>query len=176
MTFPVHDYQYQKVCGKVIGYKYNRAEAFSINLPTIDDYYLDGVSITHSRQPRKHIWSFAAAAGELYTNNWVCPCTNSDNTAQVPTFVGTDYFCETASYGNIDSINANDPGVMFTQDPLWDGNGCGSSSTCFQFNNPPWFCKQLPASTTDDIELRICCNHGSRFEDTPLELVEIYVQ
>ena len=25
----------------------------------------------------------------------------------------------------------------------------------YEFNNPPWFCKQLPEPTTEDIEIRI---------------------
>ena len=53
--------------------------------------------------------------------------------------------------------------------------GCGGTSTCCQFNNPPWFCKQLPQPTTDDIELRLCAN-GSYFndEDIAIEQVELY--
>ena len=42
-------------------------------------------------------------------------------------------------------------------------------------NNPPWFCKQLPQPTSDDIEIRLCGNEGPG-EDTPIEVVEIYVK
>ena len=42
----------------------------------------------------------------------------------------------------------------YTSDPLWDGEGCGGNSTCCEFNNLPWFYKDLPQPTTDDIELR----------------------
>ena len=59
-------------------------------------------------------------------------------------------------------------------DPLWDGEGCGAISTC-SFNNPPWFCKNLPQPARDDIEIRLCGNEGSG-EDTPIEFVEIYVK
>ena len=39
------------------------------------------------------------------------------------------------------------------------------------FNNPPYFTKQLPCPTTDDIEARIC-----HYEDASIELIELYVQ
>ena len=48
-------------------------------------------------------------------------------------------------------------------------------ATCCTFNNPPWFCKQLPQTTTDDMEVRICATHGITNEDMPVELIEIYV-
>ena len=40
------------------------------------------------------------------------------------------------------------------------------------FNSPPWFCKQLPQATTEDIEVRICT---SQEMDIPLENLEIYI-
>ena len=39
-----------------------------------------------------------------------------------------------------------------------------------------WFCKQLSQPTTDDIELEMCGHSPFTNEDTPLEIVEIYVQ
>ena len=68
-------------------------------------------------------------------------------------------------------------GVLYSQDPLWDGQGCGTAyNSCCAFNSPPWFCKELSRATTDDIELRMCGDHLVQDEATPLELVEIYVQ
>ena len=62
---------------------------------------------------------------------------------------------------------------------VWDGQGCGSSSCCELSYppgvTPPWFCKQLPQATTDDIEVRICRDQDSADEDTPVKLIEIYV-
>ena len=64
-------------------------------------------------------------------------------------------------------------------DPLWDGQGCGSSSCCELSYppgvTPPWFCKQLPQTTTDDIEVRLCGDEGTADEDTPVELIELYI-
>ena len=138
---------------------------------TIDDVYVDGVSLTHGQSPRQHIWTFANALDEVRSNYYVCPCTKTDSTftGVVPPFIGSDYFCATGS--------RNDYAFQwYTADPLWDGESCGGSSTCCGFNNPPWFCKDLPQSTTDDIELRLCSDQDISKEDIGLEIVEIYVQ
>ena len=66
--------------------------------------------------------------------------------------------------------------VSSTDDPLWDGQECWGTSTCCGFNNPPWFCKQLPQPTTDDIELRICGDDDISNKDTPIEIVEMYIR
>ena len=136
--------------------------------------YIDGISLTHRQSPRKHIWTFAAAIDEyprLETYS-TCPCTHlyqdSHLMEPVPPFVKEDYFCATGSRNPYEQI-------FYPDDPLWNGQGCGGTSTCCEFNNPPWFCKQLPQPTTDDIELRSCTNQGIFDEDTPLEIVEIYV-
>ena len=41
---------------------------------------------------------------------------------------------------------------------------------------PPWFSVQLPAPMNDMIEVRICADESTDNEDTPVELVEIYLQ
>ena len=173
-TFPVHGIEYSHVCGRVIGYQDGAPNAFDPyyfkSALTIDDSYVDGISLTHGQLPRQHIWTFAAAVDETRAQNWVCPCTQPDltYTGVVPPFIGQDYFCETGSKNNFQRI-------FYPDDPLWDGHGCGGNSTCCSFNNPPWFCKQLPQPTTDDIELRLCGDEVISNEDTPLEIVEIYI-
>ncbi len=61
-------------------------------------------------------------------------------------------------------------------DPLWDGEGCGSGSTCCELNGPPYFCKSLTESTADDIEVRICSDENLSLADTSIQLIEIFVQ
>ena len=151
-TFPVNGIEYSQVCGRVIGYQFGTPDAINVGL-TIDQNYVDGVSLTHGQSPRQHIWTFAAVRYEIV----------------VPAFIGQDYFCET---GNRDSYQY----IFFPDDPLWNGQGCGADSTCCSFNNPPWFCKQLPQPTTDDIELRLCGDEDTNNEDTPLEMAEIYIK
>ncbi len=56
-------------------------------------------------------------------------------------------------------------------DPLWDGAGCGPLNTCCTFNNPPWFYKELPEPTTDDIEMRVCQDHGSIDEEIAIDII-----
>ena len=43
-------------------------------------------------------------------------------------------------------------------------------------DNRSWFCKELPANTTDDIELRVCCDEPRSADDVGLEIIELYVQ
>ena len=166
---------YSRVCGRVIAYQHRNTLAFTTLVTqnrTLEQHYLDGVSITHgSAGSRQHVWSFASALGDNFaTRNpqYSCSCSSSNNWPYSTSFVGNDYFCDT---GNHAAENPNDP---FPDDPLWDGAGCGPSSTCCTFNNPPWFCKTLTQPTTDDLEVRICDEYA--FRDTPIQLMEIYVQ
>ena len=176
VTFPVNGVHYSRVCGRVIGYQYFSMGAFTpyyrVQSRTIDDIYVDGVSLTHGHSPRQHIWTFANAideTGPIFNLNR-CPCSQTDPyTGIVPPFIGNDYFCDSGSRYSFDT-------QWYTEDPLWDGEGCGRSSTCCEFNNPPWFCKDLPQPTTDDIELRLCSDQNIDNEDGALELINIYVQ
>ena len=102
-----------------------------------------------------------------------CPCDVSAYNI-VPSFVGNNYFCESGVNGVWESRYSAP--TFHSGDILWDGQDCISTSTCCQFNNPPWFTKNLPTATTDDIELRICASDGTGNEVTPLELIELYVQ
>ena len=65
--------------------------------------------------------------------------------------------------------------LFFADSPLWDGESC-VFSICCEFNNPPWFTKTLPSTTSDNIELRICIHQVTGTENTPIELIELYVQ
>ena len=72
-------------------------------------------------------------------------------------------------------IHATNP-TFYSADPLWDGDGCGPTSTCCSFNTPPWFHKQLSNLITDNVEMRVCRNEDAANEDVAIEIVEIYVQ
>ena len=172
VIYPAYGLRYTRVCGCVIGYQHSDTIAFNVGVSSIEQQYLDGVSITHGGAgSRQHIWSFASALGDAYVIQQPrssCSCSSSNAWPYSTSFVGNDYFCDTGSHTSpfIHSIN--------TSDPLWDGVGCGPSSTCCTFNNPPWFCKTLPQPTTDDLEVRICDSIARR--DTPIQLMEIFVQ
>ena len=177
--FNVYGVEYTKVCGRVKGYQVGTTDAFGyidagIDRATdIDTYYVDGVSLTHGSSPRQHIWTFASVHDEDDKDpNHKCPCINTPISSMIPsppTFVGNDYFCDCA-------VLTTPTTQTFHSDPLWDGASCGPQSTCCSFNSPPWFYKQLPQTTTDDIEMRVCCDQRARNEDIAIEIVELYVQ
>lgn len=176
--YPSHGVPFTRVCGRVLGYQQGEPDAFKPfyfqRKRSIDDVYVDGVSITHGQSPRRHVWTFAAAQDEETEAGYrVCPCTRAGGTytGVVPGFIGQDYFCETGSRTAV-----SDNSHVYLDDPLWDGQGCGRNSTCCEWNRPPEFCKELATSTTDSLELRVCSDSSSRNEGTPLELVELYVQ
>ena len=172
-AFSVGGLPYSRVCGRIRGYQFGVTGAFGHDLRDIDSYYVDGVSLTHGANgSRQHIWTFAAGGSEVTTlyPTYGCPCDTAPPSV-VPAFVGNEYFCESGIHSEW-----NVEFVLFPDDVLWDGQNCTSNSTCCQFNNPPWFIKNLPNATTDDIELRICTNNQIMFDDVPIELIELYVQ
>ena len=177
LTYPTGSEQYDQVCGRIIGYQSGTPDAFGAGgrnfSQSIDSYYVDGVSVTYG-SPRQHIWSFVGGLDEGHHTNFVaiCPCVNgSTSGTRIPSFVGQNYFCESGitQYSNGHAFWPNG-------DPLWDGQGCGRTSSCCTFNSPPWFNVTLSSPTTDDIEVRICGNEGIGNEDTPIQLMELYVK
>ena len=96
---------YSQVCGQLRGYQFATTDAFepynrnsSLGL---SDPYVDGASITYDTAAPKHIWTYATgfttATVQEYKNA-LCPC-NSGSTAQVPPYIGNDYYCETGNNG-----------------------------------------------------------------------------
>ena len=166
-------YQYSRVCGRVRAYQVSTTNAFlRRSSASIDSAYVDGVSLTRG-SPRQHIWTFVAGLQKLSGNNpSICPCTFS-GAASPPAFVGDEYFCDS---GNPLYTQIPPNPTVYSDDPLWDGDGCEPMSTCCSFNNPPWFHKQLSDLTTDDFEMRVCTDEGANNENVDIEMVEIYVQ
>ena len=158
---------YSKVCGRLIGEGVNTPDAF-LRVPpgTIEGNYLDGVSVTHGASgSRTHIWSFGTghpAGGGLVAR---CPCDNSNRGEAPfpPAEVGDNYFCDRPNIANV-------------LDRLWTGESCTNDNPCCSFNNPPYFRVQLPAVTTDSIELRICSDQSQSDETVLVLFAEIYVQ
>ena len=176
LIFETYGTEYSRVCGEINAYQVGTPDAFGLhgrgsNI-TIDSNYVDGVSLTHGSNPRRHIWTFVAAHDDWSSTIFldsVCQCVKQGIMAP-PSFVGMDYFCDT---GNRKSGRSY---TLFASDPLWDGTGCASTSKCCSFNNPPWFHKQLPSATTDNIEMRVCRDENRNNEDIAISNVEIYVQ
>ena len=166
--FPVSGGNYTSVCGSIRAYQYGQVDAFQAYhdgfVSSINGAYVAGVSLTHG-SPRQHIWTFAAARSETHTNDEGCPCNGARVT--IPPFVCGDYFCESG-------VNSGSADGFHPDDPLWDGEGCRSSSSCCSFNNPPYFTKQLPSPTSDPIEARLCRWESN--DDSPVEFMELYVK
>ena len=173
-TFPVSGGEYTRVCGRIKAYQWGSTIAFypyhSGYRTTIDGAYVDGVSVTHG-SPRQHIWTFAAGRSED-NPTWIlsCPC---DTSIDIP-FVGEDYFCESGVNEVWDY--SRHWRTLHSNDTLWDGEDCLPSSTCCSQHNPPYFIKQLPTPTTDDIEARVCLFYDYTNGNIAVELVELYVQ
>ena len=175
-TFPVSGGEYDSVCGRIKAYQWGNAVAFYNYhyglVTTIDGVYASGVSVTHGT-PRNHIWIFVTGAREgTPTWNTVCPC-DATHTIRIPPFVGNDYFCES---GVNEPCCGSRHFTLLSNDTLWDGEDCLPSSTCCSQHNPPYFVKQLPTPTTDDIEARICLYNPLSRANVAVELVELYVQ
>ena len=175
-TFSVSGGPYSRICGRIRAYQYGGTVAFynyNRGIATrIDDDYVDGVSVTHG-SPRNHIWTFAAGAAEgSPTRTFVCPCDASID-IRIPPFVGEDYFCES---GVNEAWIRTRHFTFHSNDALWDGEDCLTSSTCCSRRNPPYFVKQLQTPTTEDIEARICLYYNLSDANIAVELVELYVQ
>ena len=154
------NFQYSRVCGRVVGYQYGNPDAFS----NPNQLNIDGISITRGSSS-EHVWTFAAGGAERGMA-FNCPCSINPG-RQAPSFVENNYYCESGNPS--DTVS----GPLYTGDKLWDGLQC-EGSCCAGTDTPLWFKVQLITITSDDIEIRICGNEGTNDEDTPVELIEIY--
>ena len=133
--------QYDQVCGRIIGYQIGSPDAFTRIDHSIDSYYMDGISTTCGF-PRQHIWSFVGGLDEMTTYD-PCPyVTGSTARNNIPSFVGQNYFCESG----ITQWSSTNNNFYSNSDPLWDGQGCGPSSSCCTFNSPPWLSSSSSSS------------------------------
>ena len=171
VVYPTHGQEYSRVCGKIKAYQKSHPAAFrpykQRNTLTLNDSYVDGVSLTCGTGPRQHIWTFAAAYSDATID---CSCGAQRAQSMLPAFISGDFFCETGSRTGweIDKF--------FDEDPLWDGEGCDPEVDCCGYNNPPWFCKQLPQATTQDVEMRLCLSEHKDYGNVLIEMIDIYVQ
>ena len=146
-TYKTYGISYSRVCGRATGYKTGTPDGFRGSEKKIHAAYVDGLSLTHG-YPRKHIWSFAAEF--------------IDAEPQYIHFIGQDFFQESTGSRHINSRR------------LWDGVGCHSREYCSK-SGQPWFCRQFPVRTTDNIELRVCRNQDRGDENVGIEQLELYI-
>ena len=163
VPFPVgNGVLYNEVCGRIHGFQSSSVAAFIATTDTINDPYVDGISVTHddgSGNP-VHIWTFAASSLEAPTDDTTnaveCPC---DGGTDPPTFVGQNYFCESGS--------------VVLDDLLWDGEDCVSEVCCTRAN-PPYFNAYLNSPTTAPIYVTMILNDQNA--DITITHIELYVR
>ena len=169
-NFSTNGISYQRVCGRARGYQKGDTVAFfgsAYNGRDIDESYVSGLSITHSSNPRQHIWTFASGRGERNNNKYNCPC-SVHGAATPPSYVGKNYYCESGS------ITYPNRATYYLNDPLWDGAGCVDN--CCDDTTQPWFYRQLNQTTQDDIEARICDETRFSRMATLIDHLELYIQ
>ncbi len=114
-------HSYTNICGTIVGIQKGSTDGFG---PTFYDsrpmHYVDGIIIWHgSSYSQGHIWTCAAAPRQLATNVRLgCPCSYEQWNFNIPTFVGSNYFCDSGISG------AFSRSTIFLDNPLWDGKGC----------------------------------------------------
>ena len=169
VTYPAGG-NYTNICGQVRGYQFHSPNAFRGSGYSINDSYVDGISITQG-SPRRHVWTYTAYWHEGHTIRYLCPCgrVNTSDYSNVPDFVGRDFHCETSFTANRATSR------IAWENPLWDGAGsaCGTRGQCCATFG--WFHKTVTRSTSDHIEVRWCADQGRSNEDVLTELVEIWV-
>ena len=173
IQFPSNGIRYSQICGRVVGYQWGTPAALHKHYIGIDSYYVDGISITRG-SPRKHVWTLVAGNSEIHSihnTQYNCPC-NIGGVQLTQTFIGSHYYCESANKNTFAAYG------LYTSDPLWDGQGCGSNEApCCSAPGIPWFHRDYGSTTTSDyIELRVCGGWSTSIEDTPISFYEIYVQ
>ena len=160
---------YSEICGRVYGYQYGTPNGWITGSPSVDVIYVEGVSLTQGPPPRQHVWSFAAEVfDERDDTPDTCDCSP-------PSFVGSDFYCESGNHGN------DSPVKFYLDDVLWDGEDCGSQETdCCLVGTVPWFHKVMSNKSSEYVEMRICGSTGginqNNNEDSPVSLYEIYVK
>ena len=160
-------HSYTQVCGFVRGYGLISPDAFGAIVRSssepLSGNYVDGVSITYGTPPN-HLWTYAAGYRETGTDFVSCPCNTGNHASIVPSYVGSDYYCESSSFTN-------------TADPLWDGMQCGGDEEpCCTSPTLLWFNRNMLSPTNDDILMRVCLDQPSGDENIGLERAEIYIK
>ena len=160
---------YSSVCGYVRGYMDVFGFAFrdSSNVP-LSGAYVTGVSITYGTPPT-HIWTYATASEQPFPiqsgADRKCPCSTILGTSSPPSYVGNDYYCESA--------NGQGP------DPLWDGLQCvADEEPCCNRAGLPWFIKNTPTPTAASIDVRVCYTGSGILvnQQVGVEQLELYIK
>ena len=171
MLFESIGHPYSQVCGYVRGYSFSTPDGFgrglNVHVP-LSGNYVDGVSITYSTPPA-HIWTYVAGVRENGQDPIDCPCNTGVWLTNFPSYIGSDYYCESGT--------TNVQQTWYTNDPLWDGKRCrGMEGPCCYYTGLPWFSKRIPTPTTARIEVRVCLDESTDNENLGIEQLALYVK
>ena len=148
---------YSRICGKVHARYSGSPDAFQSfggarnESTTLEENYLDGVSLTYGANPRTHIWSFAVSVN---LRSGGCAICNQER----PRFIGMDFSCELVMPCPTNNV--------CNFDTLWNGGQCVGEDS---------FYKELSLPTIQDIELRLCRGQNRHDEDILITFVELFV-
>jgi hypothetical protein len=165
-SFSNNSLTYSQVCGRIKGYQIGRTSAFSPSSSSIDENYLDGVSITRG-SPREHVWSFGSGFSSSSDVTVAFRCTCDGGPSNAPSFVNSNNFCESGASGN--PVNE----IFYDANPLWDAEGCPEGSQCCSKGR--YFFTTLSGATCDPLEVRICSNDVGAI-NIGVSIIELYVK
>ena len=188
VAFPVTGEAYNQVCGRIVAYQWGLPSAFqsfysSTSTFNLNNAYVAGISITRSDTSREHVWTFAAGALQQVGNTNLesaehCPCLDDNfigTNGELPTFVGGDYFCESAlpDFGSNNPAAVSSTFELHISDPLWDDQSCDATRDCC---DGPYFIKTFLTATTDTLEVRLCFHKNNTLSNIGIEMIELYVK
>ena len=178
--YPSRGVEYSNICGRAVGYSqkgiavcgfwWSTAIA-SWDFISINDLYVSGVTITRGPcYDRTHVWTYAAGHSATVDDACNCPC--APNGTAAPSFVGNNYFCESATKYE---PPVGDGHQWYTNYTLWQGN-CYEGSNCCPNDGRPWFNVALFSPTNQDIEVRWCGYPGlNLYGNVATEILELFV-
>jgi len=147
---------YSKICAKMHARYSGSPDAFQNfggvrNPSTYEENYLVGVSLPYGRNPRTHVWSFAALVNVKSKGCSVCEKTK-------PSFVGTDFSCEL--------VMQCPKNTVCNSEVLWKGCQCVGGES---------FYKEFSCFITQDLEIRLCRGQHRHDEDILITFIELFV-
>ena len=169
ITFNTYNISYSEVCGRVQAHQFSTPDAFRgwiLYQRTIDELYLDGISITHG-SPRQHIWSLPVEISSTHNPfHSTCSCRMESVLHQRPDYVEEYYYCDS---GNLETTWSL---ILYDDKWLYDGTGCPLDSLCCDPPLLPWFHRELNA-TRDDIEFWVYLDEDLDTENIYIKTVDI---
>eukprot|EP00117_Sycon_ciliatum_P033887 scpid66109/ scgid25978/ len=171
-TFHALPGEYSEVMGFVTGYRHNSLDAFArvdgaTQTISLDDWYTDGISITHG-SPKRHLWTYTASYDD-HRVDYHCPCSPQPGPAP-PSFVGSDYYCA-------DSGTIWRPWTLTPAAHAWSNTSqCTAGGTCCDNTDMPWFHRQLDTYTSDPVQIRLCTDQANADENVGIDQASIFVR